>query len=302
MEATSRRCTVFRKDMVQLTITTTAKAAIETYCKSKPSSTSPESDDPGLDVAELAKVKAGDPIEHHALVEVSRYLLQQAREEGVTHESRSYRLDALLKGACVYRPPPPRKPEPVRDILLQYVHASMLTVMSQTPEYKALMQKLREEEERRQYERMINPPSTPETFSQRYPSTAGVQFHPAISHGQFGADLEDDVTYQDVNRQIILIINVLISIICCSVFIWIAARRWSVPQRLGLSMSGSGLVAFAEVAIYIGYIKRVQDAKVKEKRVPERKEVVETWVIDRTKASPGSGTSTAVRHRKGKHG
>jgi hypothetical protein len=164
-----------------------------------------------------------------------------------------------------------------------------------------LMQRLRQEEEKRQYERMINPAPAIETFSPRYPGSAGTSFNPAISHGQSGADLEDDVTYQDVNRQMILIINVLVSIICCSVFIWIAARRWSVPQRLGLSMSGSGIVAFAEVAIYLGYIKRVQDAKVKEKKVPERKEILETWVIDKVNDSTTDGKASAVRHRKGKH-
>jgi len=160
------------------------------------------------------------------------------------------------------------------------------------------MQRLREQEENRQYERMLNPPPVPETFGQRFPSS-GYIFNPAISHGASAADEVDDVTYADVNRQMILIINVLISIICCSVFIWIAARRWSVPQRLGLSMSGSGIVAVAEVAIYMGYIRRIKDAKQKEVKKLETKEIMETWVID--KSVPPSIDSDNIRFRKGKH-
>lgn len=46
-------------------------------------------------------------------------------------------------------------------------------------------------------------------------------------------------------------------------------------------MSGSGLIAVAEVVIYAGYIRRVNEAKSKEKKVMEKKEIVDTWVIER---------------------
>lgn len=163
------------------------------------------------------------------------------------------------------------------------------------------MQRLRRQEEERQYERMINPVHPPETFGQRFPNAAST-FNPATSHGASAADEVDDVTYADVNRQMILIINVLISIITCSVFIWVAARRWSVPSRLGLSMSGSGLVAAAEVAIYMGYIRRLNDARQKEVKKVEQKEIVETWVTDKA-ASTGSANAdinNSIRARKGK--
>ena len=170
----------------------------------------------------------------------------------------------------------------------------------QTPEYKALMQRLREEEERRHYERMINPPSKPETFSQRFPN-AGKTFGSGIDLGHNTADQVDEVTYADVNRQMILIINVLISIICTSVAVWMAARRWSVPERLGLSFTGSTVVAVAEVAIYMGYLRRIKDAKVKEKKSTERKEIVETWVLDGKSTSQQAQLQDTIRFRKGKH-
>lgn len=159
------------------------------------------------------------------------------------------------------------------------------------------MRRLRAQEEQRQYERMLNPPVAPETFGHRS-SHSTPTFNPATSHGATAADEVDEMTYADVNRQVILIINVLVSIICTSVFIWIAARRWSVPQRLGLSMSGSGIVAVAEVVIYMGYVRRLQEAKQTEVKTVETKEITDTWIIDKA-ASTVTGDST--RFRKGKH-
>ena len=45
-------------------------------------------------------------------------------------------------------------------------------------------------------------------------------------------------------------------------------------------MAGSGLVGVAEVAVYTGYLRRVKEAKTKEKKKPEVKEIVGTWVIE----------------------
>jgi hypothetical protein len=90
---------------------------------------------------------------------------------------------------------------------------------------------------------------------------------------------EDEVTYADVNRQMAMIANVLLSIVACAGAIWVAARWWSTPTRLALSMSGSLLVGVAEVVVYGGYIRRVSEAKGKEKSVQEIKEVVKTWVV-----------------------
>jgi len=163
------------------------------------------------------------------------------------------------------------------------------------------MKRLRQEEEQRQYERMINPPAPHELGGQSamYGSQA---FNPATSIGQ-GPDSQevDDVTFADVNRQMALIINVLVSIIACSVAIWIAARRWDVPQRLGLSMTGSGLVAAAEVAIYMGYIRRIKDAKSLEQKVVESKEVVQSWVLEGTTGAQKVIAADSMRFRKGKH-
>jgi hypothetical protein len=161
------------------------------------------------------------------------------------------------------------------------------------------MARLRKEEEAKAYERMLNPNPASDTVT-------------AARLGQLDpreADFEDDeLSYQEVHRQIILIINVLVSIVCCSVFIWVAARQWSAPKRLALSMSGSALVAVAEVVIYNGYVRRIKEAKLKERKRPEIKKIIESWVIDgsstgKEAAVPSAKTTIddGVRYRKGKH-
>ena len=162
------------------------------------------------------------------------------------------------------------------------------------------MARLRAEEEARNYERMLNPPLKPETFAQRYANSPHAHLFPSTAKEE-----EDEVTYADVNRQLALILNVLISIIACSVTIWMAARHWSVPPRLALSLSGSGVVAIAEVVIYSGYIRRVKEAKEKEKTKVEHKEIFETWVIDGTEKKLPARKAVdngQLRNRRGKVG
>jgi D-arabinose 1-dehydrogenase-like Zn-dependent alcohol dehydrogenase len=94
--------------------------------------------------------------------------------------------------------------------------------------------------------------------------------------------------------------------VCVAVFIWVAARHWSVGKRLGLSLAGSFGIAVAEVAVYSGYVRKVQEAKRKERKKPEIKEIVKSWVIDKGGEKEGvvtgkDGDGDGVRFRKGKH-
>jgi len=148
------------------------------------------------------------------------------------------------------------------------------------------MARLRREEEARAYERMINPQAAAQSFAQRFPKSPYADLFPAATHT---IDDDDEITYADINRQMALILNILVSIVACSVAIWLAASHWSTPKRLGLSMSGSGIVAVAEVVVYAGYLRRVKEAKEKGKKEVETKEIIKSWVItsaaDRTDES-----------------
>ena len=138
------------------------------------------------------------------------------------------------------------------------------------------MARLRREEEAREYDRMTSPPPPSETLSQRFPGSRHAHLFPAY---QADVGEDDEVSYADVNRQMTLIINIIVSIVACSVVIWMAARHWSTPSRLGLSMGGSSMVGVAEVIVYAGYLRRVREAKEKGKKAVEIKEIVKTWVI-----------------------
>lgn len=138
------------------------------------------------------------------------------------------------------------------------------------------MARLQKEEEQRTYERMINPPPPQETFAQRFPGFQHAHLFPTSAEDLGGSD---DISFADTNRQMTLIINILVSVVACSVAIWIAAKHWSVPSRLGLSMGGSGLVAAAEAVVYLGYLRRVKQAREQGKKVVEVKEIMRTWII-----------------------
>ncbi|KAK7512978.1 endoplasmic reticulum-based factor for assembly of V-ATPase-domain-containing protein [Phyllosticta citriasiana] len=227
----------------------------------------------------LSEPELGKPISHGQLIDISDFLKARSNtpDDGndqpvdENQNQSQFHLNDLLRGSRVYIPPPKPKPEP-------------------SNEYKQLMARLRREEEARAYDRMLSPPAPSETFAQRFSNAA--PFPSAISPADLMQNEDDEVTYADINRQLALIINVLVTIIACSVAIWIAARYWSTPQRLALSMTGSGVVAFAEVAIYMGYLRRVKEAKVEEKKKVEKKEIAETWVIER------SGESKVLAEKK----
>lgn len=167
------------------------------------------------------------------------------------------------------------------------------------------MARLRREEEARAYERMIHPPVVSETFAQRFPVSSSAQL---FSTSNPAEDDDDSITYADINRQMALIINILVSIVACSVAIWLASSHWSTPKRLGLSMGGSGIIGIGELVIYAGYLRRLKEAREKGKKHVEIKEIIKTWVIgggepkehqeDLKKIMPKESGNKALRRRR----
>ncbi|KAJ4375317.1 hypothetical protein N0V83_002403 [Neocucurbitaria cava] len=249
----------------------------------------------------LADPKPGNPISHSQLIDLSKLLKQHSstlpknpkqdttkgpssttdQNDHQQEEPLPQTLAALLHTTTLYTPPPPAK-------------------KPQTPEYTALMARLRAQQEAQSYQRMLHPPPTRESFTQRFPHAAQ-----PFSLGATAPTDEEEVSYEEVHRQIILIINVIVSIVAVAVFIWVAARHWSVGKRLGLSMGGSGAIAIAEVAVYSGYVRKVKEAKRAEKKKPEIKEIVKSWVFEKDEGSGVTGfkerADDGVRFRKGKH-
>jgi TMEM199 family protein len=154
------------------------------------------------------------------------------------------------------------------------------------------MARLRRDEEQRSYERMVNPPPRMETFDQRFPRAGMAHAFAEVNRPTKETDLgDDDVTYADVHRQLMLIVNFLVSIIGVGATIWIAARWWSTPARIFVTMAGSIIVAIAEVAVYSGYMWRLREAKSKQEKVKEINEVVQRWVVGGDEL-PGEDSTT----------
>ncbi|KAL8936391.1 MAG: hypothetical protein Q9216_004950 [Gyalolechia sp. 2 TL-2023] len=229
----------------------------------------------------------GRPIEHTQVIELAKLLGESYRS--FDKAEIPYHLDDLLRGSKIYNEPPKPKAGP-------------------SNEYKALMARLRREEESRAYERMTNPPLPIKSFEQRFPNSSNARL---FSGGQAQVDEDDEVTYADINRQMALIVNILVSIVACSIALWLIASRWSIPSRLALSMGGSVLVAVAETVIYAGYLRRVKEAREKEKKQVEVKEIMKTWIIgndkylhqDRPREIKSKGPECEqVRRRNVQHG
>ncbi|KAF5561212.1 hypothetical protein FPHYL_6291 [Fusarium phyllophilum] len=204
--------------------------------------------------------KLGNPISHGQVVDLWKQLKAQGNS--------NFTLEQLLRGASVYIPPPPPKPEP-------------------SPEYKALMARLRREEETRSYERMINPPPQHETFKDHFPSiTASFA---AANRPTSASDLgDDDMAMEEVHKQITLIINFLVSIAGVAGTLWVTARWWSLPARMCASPAPS--VPRSRVKPLRTYGKRsIRDDSPKEPNTKKRK--ASTEVITSEPASKGTDTA-----------
>ncbi|CAF3484107.1 unnamed protein product [Fusarium graminearum] len=202
--------------------------------------------EPSLDDPQIGK-----PISHGQIVDLWKRSKAQ--------DDANYTLEQLLRGASVYIPPPPPKPEP-------------------SPEYKALMARLRRQEEARSYERMMNPAPKHETFKDRYPFSAAAfaEANRPTSASDIG---EEDIAMEEVHKQVTLIINFLVSIAGVAGTLWVTARWWSLPARLFLTMGGSILVAIAEVVVYNAYLWKMDEGRKKLGKVKEVREVVESWTV-----------------------
>ncbi|KAI1121864.1 endoplasmic reticulum-based factor for assembly of V-ATPase-domain-containing protein [Nemania abortiva] len=208
----------------------------------------PETDDPCMEDPAVGK-----PISHGQILSTLKTLKAKGHA--------GFRLEAMLRGSALYVPPPPPKPEP-------------------TDEYKALMARLRREEEERSYERMIRKAPPRETFAERFPLAPMAHSFAEVNKPSKKSDMEaDDIEFGDVQKQMTLIINFLVSVFGCGAALWKVAQWWPVSTRLFLSLGGALLVAITEVTVYSAYTWRMSEGEKKQTRMKESREVVKTWVV-----------------------
>jgi len=222
----------------------------------------------------------GNPISHGQILDIAKALKNSraTRDASGNEESSqtSCNLDNLLRGCHIYIPPSPPKPEPVSRLFsLSFLTPSRL-ISIQTQAYKDLMARLRAASEAQQYATFSSSNTSTNPFSI---STRNSLLLSQPTHDPFAKPEDDDITFADVNRQLTLIINVLVSIIACGIAIWLVAGHIAAPKRLALAMVGALVVAVAEVAIYAGYLRKLGEAKEKERGKKERKVISKTWTI-----------------------
>jgi TMEM199 family protein len=167
----------------------------------------------------------GAPIEHSTLLALSRLLKDS---------SSSYTLNTLLRSAHPYIPPPAPKPR-------------------KSPEYVALMARLRAEQEQREYRVLVSK-------------------NIALPQSD---DVKDEEEKDDISPS--LVFNILLSIIMCGAASFYMTRYWSNDGvRVLLSFLVAIVVGIAEVTVYAGYLRKVRVSRDKERKLRERKVVIES--------------------------
>ncbi|KAL3477804.1 endoplasmic reticulum-based factor for assembly of V-ATPase-domain-containing protein [Aspergillus californicus] len=237
----------------------------------------------------------GNPISHDGLIHISRYFREQRNPQnsnvdgGAAAEINPDRsLDSLLRGMKLYVPPPPPKPEP-------------------SPEYLASKARLLAAAESDAYNRMLAPQSTPSAglgsphiFASATPMLSAL--HDTASTPTLDPNYKDPLTPS-------LVLNIFLSVLITGFSVYWAltsfqtsdlmvsmiSSTWSGPRagqqipshgrgasepvRVLLSLFAALAVGVAEVLIYAIYLSKIEQARGKEGRIRERKEVVTEEVI-----------------------
>ncbi|KAJ9659487.1 hypothetical protein H2198_003062 [Neophaeococcomyces mojaviensis] len=166
------------------------------------------------------------PISHATILALSKHLRQIAPR---------YTLNTLLRGTRPYVSPPPSRPEP-------------------SPEYQALMARLREEEERKNYRRMLQ--QQEEMSLQAQSAEAGQP------------EEKDDISPS-------LVLNILLSVVMCAGVAFYLTRWWGNDGVRVLVSLGTGIVVgVAEVVVYNAYLRKVEESRRIERNKREKKVVV----------------------------
>lgn len=267
------------------------------------------------------------PIAHEQLLRLAKHVQNDADTATQDHirGASPTILSSLLRGTKVYVPPPPKKPEPVRASTNtpNPTHSSQRpqyrrnhTDSHQSPEYLASKARLLAAQEQAAYNRLLNPASTTSHDHQ--------DPHAADNNAQLIA--EDTLTPS-------LVINIFLSVLITGFSTYWALTMFTMPRILATTFSswtgprvdggdtGGGAtaavkvlvslfaalaVAVAESFLYAAYLGKVERARVKERRMKERKRVVGTVVDDGRVAGVeqteeieiwGKGVNGGVRRR-----
>lgn len=167
-----------------------------------------------------------------------------------------------------------------------------------TPEYLALMARLRAEQEAKEYQQML----------------LGKSKHTSVAQD---AGLPPSEEEEEDNLDPSLVINILVSVIFTGFAVYWAISNFRVPGRLlsflsprsaattypgahstqparvFVSLFSGIVVGIAEVVVYASYLRKVQAAKLKERNLKEKKVVVQEFEI--TSSTQNDSTVTIAK-------
>ncbi|ODV91165.1 hypothetical protein CANCADRAFT_2883 [Tortispora caseinolytica NRRL Y-17796] len=91
---------------------------------------------------------------------------------------------------------------------------------------------------------------------------------------------EQEPLYENIKEtkhEISIIINILVSTASVVVGVWTWAKHWRTGERLLLAMLSGIIIIIAEVAVYMGYIRKIKEAREIERRKREKVKVVKSY-------------------------
>lgn len=170
--------------------------------------------------------ETGAPIAHSSLISLSRCVPDCT-------------LNDLLRGTQLYRKPRSPKPPP-------------------SPEYVALMARLRAEQEQREYKALLDR----QAFEER-----------KALYGQDFEEQKDDISPS-------LVLNILLSVVMCAGVAFHLTRWWTNDGVRVLVSLGTGIVVgVAEVTVYAAYLRKVEESRRRERKLKEKKEIIGEYTI-----------------------
>lgn len=135
-----------------------------------------------------------------------------------------------------------------------------------TKEYMRMMERLRLEAQEAEYKKLINPAPQHSTL---YDTSNQEYISPVQAH-------------KELKNQLTTIVNVFISVGSVSYAVWYwTASSWGLKDsyRVLLTVFFGLLVLVAEVVVYMGYLNKVEEARLREYNKKEVKKVIKSYNV-----------------------
>lgn len=150
------------------------------------------------------------------------------------------------------------------------VYFEPVVVPEKSKDYLDLMAKLRVQQQEREYQELLGNKEDP------------VRLKPG------------SIDAKAVKEEITTIFNIMISVGAVAYAIWRWTPHWSLQTRTLASIFGAFFILVAEVVVYLGYRRRVDEAREAAKNLKEKRKVIEVWPIESEKPSNDSITTEDI--------